>query len=139
MELSGVDLGVALGYQSASFFPAGSAPGNGARDGDIRGVSMDAKFANGFRVTAAYRRADVNATYRRHEAIGVSYTKDALTLAANYGKSSSNAAVLDGSGYGVAVDYDPGGGAVVQAGYGHSNPSVGAGFDSWSLGLALSF
>ena len=66
-----------------------------------------------------------------HLGVGVVYTANLLSVGANYGKMGED------TGYGVAANYDLGGGAVAQFGYG-SNTEVED--DSvWSAGVSLSF
>ncbi|MGV6811474.1 MAG: porin [Brevirhabdus sp.] len=113
-DLGGVTLGVGLGYQT-----------NGTRD--IYGLSIDAKFAGGFRGIINYSDLDTDT----HMGIGVGYSANGLTVSANYGEFDSGA-----SGWGLAANYDLGGGAVLQAGYGSSDP---AGTNTFSLGVAMSF
>ncbi|MCP3971063.1 MAG: porin, partial [Rhodobacteraceae bacterium] len=146
-ELGAVTLGVGLGYQKNAVL-------------EIVGVSLDATFSNGFRAILNYSdfggsivRDDSGIggfaanTYDSHWGIGVGYTMDALTVSANYGVYSQTtcAGCADAEGFGLAANYDLGGGAVVQAGYGHSsvqNPFVAgatAEADTWSLGVAMSF
>jgi outer membrane protein OmpU len=84
---------------------------------------------------------DVSST---HMGVGAQYTMNALTLGVNYGASSVE---IDGgddfsnSGWGVSANYDFGGGLVAQFGYGSSNVDelIGDDFNTWSLGLAMSF
>ncbi len=131
-NLGAADIGVGLGYQKA-----GAA--------NIWGISLDTKLDSGLSAVVNYSRANTGVS---HSAIGLGYTKDALTIAANYGRYSTGS-----HGYGIAVNYDLGGGAVVMFGYGNDNdtpaaavpaappaPAVAAvSSSSWSLGLALSF
>ena len=134
--LGGVDLGLGLGYQSDS-------------TNDIWGLSVDAKFGGGFRAILNYSDLDGKIVAAdpmdKHVGIGVGYTMDALTLSANYGIFSAVAANSDHIGYGLAVNYDLGGGAVVMAGYGHSEIEAATlgvadtGSNTWSIGLGLSF
>lgn len=112
--LGGVDLGFGLGYQENDL-------------DDIVGVSIDAQFAGGFRAILNYSDQDTTGDY---VGIGLGYTMDALTVSANYGEFETGV-----DGYGLAVNYDLGGGAVVQFGYGDDN----TGFNQFSLGLAMSF
>jgi outer membrane protein OmpU len=72
-----------------------------------------------------------------HVGIGASYTMNALTLAANYGQFGGD--LDEDSGFGLAVNYDLGGGLEAQLGYGSSNPEFGDTTSTWSLGLAMSF
>lgn len=111
-NLGGTDLGLGFGYQTVGGL-------------DIWGISADATFGN---MRAIVNYTDVS-TGGSHTGVGVSYSMDALTLTANYGEFSGGA-----DGYGLVANYDLGGGAVVQFGYGS-----GAGVESYSLGVAMSF
>lgn len=79
----------------------------------------------------------------KHMGIGGSYTTGALTLAANWGKfdlSETGEPDVEFTGYGVSANYDLGGGAVVQAGWGHSDNPTGTPDDTtYSFGLSLAF
>lgn len=112
-DFGGTTIGFGLGFQDA---------GTG---GDITGVSIDANFGNGFVAGINYW----DTTGNDHTAIGVGYTMDALSIGVNYGEFGTGA-----DGFGLAVNYDLGGGAVVQFGYGS-----GTAVDAWSLGVAMSF
>jgi len=146
-DLGGVTLGVGVGYQS-----------NGIQD--ALGVSLDAAFGGGFVVGINYTDLaggwSVNSSGRggfavdpvdSHMAIGLGYTMDALSIGVNYGVYSSTIpGWIDPTGYGLAVNYDLGGGATVQFGYGSSTVEATFGpvgtsvsTDSFSLGLAMSF
>jgi outer membrane protein OmpU len=113
-DLGGVKIGVGLGYQKWDTI-------------DIAGISVSAKMDNGFSVVVNY--SDYDSSYN-HTAIGIGYTTGALSLEANYGSYSDGG----DDGYGLAMNYDLGGGAVVMAGYGHDDYD-----DYWSVGLGLSF
>ena len=149
-DLGGVTLGVGLGYQTDGTF-------------DIVGISLDAEFGNGIRAVLNYSDLDgaPNASpdhsgaggfatlAESHTGIGLFYTMDALSVGVNYGVydngSSICATCADSEGFGLAVNYDLGGGAVVQFGYGNSSyqntiaPGDTVNSDSFSLGVAMSF
>ncbi len=134
--LGGVNLGLGLGYQDTGV-------------NTQIGVSVDAKLDSGFRAILNYKDLDgfttKGSTMDNYYGIGLGYTSGPLLVTANYGVFSSSVANADASGYGLAVNYDLGGGAVVMAGYGKSNydPAnanvASDGNDTWSLGLGLSF
>ncbi|MEM9716314.1 MAG: porin [Pseudomonadota bacterium] len=115
-DLGGTSIGVGVGYNEAG-------TGN-----EIFGISLTAGIA-GFDVVLNYWDGEIASVDETYTAIGVNYTIDALSLTANYGEFDSGA-----EGFGVAANYDLGGGAVVMFGY--SDDNVG---DQWSLGLGLSF
>lgn len=145
-ELAGLDLGVGIGYQSVDL--------GGGFDVEVVGISVDTTFDNGLQAIVNYSETDVAGTTVDHWALGLGYTMNALTLSANYGEYSFPGSAKD-SGFGLAANYDLGGGLEVQFGYGSSSVDVGpavfglgdgrfAGFvpgdyDSYSFGLAMSF
>lgn len=129
--LGGLDLGLGLGYTSST-------------NADIWGLSVSTSFANGLQAVLNYSDLDGAAvsglSMDKHVALGLGYTSGALTVSANYGDYSGVAAADDRDGYGLAVNYDLGGGAAVQFGYGSDRTRATATEeDSWSLGLAMSF
>ena len=119
-DFGGVNMRVGFGYQSNSAF-------------DIMGVSLSGSSA-GFSAALNYSDLDGYRGNESHMGIGVGYTMDAVSIGLNYG-SYDRTVGADRDGYGLAVNYDLGGGAVVQFGYsdGSNNQS------SFSLGLAMSF
>lgn len=143
-ELAGLDLGVGLGYQTVDL----------GADVDVVGLSVDTTFDNGLQAIVNYSQWDIGGTDVDHWGLGLGYTMNALTLSANYGEYSFPGSAKD-SGFGLAANYDLGGGLVVQFGYGSSDIDVGpsvfgigggnfagmpAGdYDQYSLGLAMSF
>ncbi len=133
--LGGVDLGFGLGYQTVD---------TGALDADLIGVSIDADFAGGFEAIFNYSTVDADGLADDPEHIGLAlgYSVDALTVAVNWGEFSDWVLNTDPNtdGVGLIVNYDLGGGAEVQFGYGSSDGDLAASdVDTWSLGLALSF
>ncbi|MHC0052295.1 porin [Actibacterium sp. D379-3] len=124
---SGVALGFGLGYQFG-----------GDDDFDLIGTSVSADFGNGFQIAVNYSDYDGDDDDVTHYGIGVAYTMDAWTFAANYGDYDRDVAE-DSSGYGLLVNYDLGGGAVVQFGYGSSDFDSSEDTESYSLGVAMSF
>lgn len=125
-DLSGVALGVGLGYQAVE-------------DMSIVGLSVDAGFANGITAGINYTHGDDDGTEFTHGGIGIGYEMNALAIGVNYGHFTDDGDEID-SGFGLAAAYDLGGGLAAQLGYGHSTDHV-ADIDSstWSLGLAMSF
>lgn len=118
-DMGGTTVNVGLGYQTDGVL-------------DIIGVSAHAAMSNGLDLRLNYADLDVD----EWMGLGVGYTSGALLVQANYGEYDSGA-----DGFGLVVNYDLGGGAVVMAGYGSGNgPSAnGNGNDTFSLGLGLSF
>lgn len=86
-----------------------------------------------------------------HTGVGVTYTSGLITLHANFGRYDidKGGVNMDADGFGVAAQYDLGGGAKLQAGFGSSdksenaptaaNPYANVDTDTWSLGLSMSF
>lgn len=121
LELAGLDLGFGLGYQT-----------NG--DDDIIGLSIHSAFDNGFEAAINYSTFDGDVLPDiDHIGVGIGYTMDALSIGLNYGEYDISGGD-DIDGFGLAVNYDLGGGAVVQFGYGD-----GESVESYSLGIAMSF
>ncbi|SMX40379.1 porin [Maliponia aquimaris] len=145
-DLAGLTLGVGIGYQSVDF--------GGGFDVQVAGISLDTTFDNGLMAILNYSETDIAGTTVDHWGLGLGYTVNALTVSANYGEYSFPGSLKD-SGFGLAVNYDLGGGLVAQFGYGSSSVDVGpavfgigdgrfAGalpgdYDSYSFGLAMSF
>ncbi len=120
-ELGGIALGFGLGYQDG-----------GSTFGDIVGVSVDADFHNGFEAVLNYWELSGGTATTDNDYLGVAlgYTVDALSFTVNYGEFDTGS-----EGFGLAANYDLGGGAVVQFGYGDTD----GGNDTFSLGVAMSF
>lgn len=99
------------------------------------GLSVSGE-ASGVQYVANYSDLDSDGT---HMGLGLGYTTGALMLHANYGVFETNAGVKT-DGFGLAANYDLGGGAVVMAGYGSDmDGSVAGNQNSYSLGVGLSF
>ncbi|ARE41437.1 Porin [Rhodovulum sp. P5] len=131
IELSSMSIGLGLGYITQDEY------------GDMIGVSVIGEMESGFSVGVNYSKLDLDGAGNdwEHFGIGAAYTMDAWTVAANYGSYDYDAG-LDESGWGILVNYDLGGGAVIQAGYGSSENDgqvAGADLESWSFGIAMSF
>ena len=99
---------------------------------DIIGVSVTYAFGD-FNLAANYADQD---TLGDRYGVGVTYGSGPLTLHANYGDREQGAGNPDVSGFGLAANYDLGGGAEVQFGYGDSDE---ADTSTWSLGISMSF
>ena len=132
-DLAGLRLGLGLGYISADEAAA-------AMD-EMIGLSVATTFDNGLRAILNYSDMSDNSAGGAdgsHYAIGLGYSSGALTVGANYGVYDTDG-VGESSGYGLAVNYDLGGGLVAQLGWGGGDPLVGTYEDTYSLGLAMSF
>jgi len=128
-DLGGTTIALGLGYQT-----------NGKRD--YIAVSAAAGFGGGFKGVLNYADLDglVAGDRDKYMGIGLGYTMDALTASINYGQYDVLGAGDDIDGFGVAVNYDLGGGAVVQFGYGSDTDGGTLGDqEQYSLGVALSF
>lgn len=159
-SVNGMDVGLGVGYQENDDF-------------ELWGVAGTLALPNGLALAAGY--ADLDGAISHYASsngfsanadswygANLSYTTGPLLVAANYGhydmaSINGTANSQDIEGFGLLVNYDLGGGAVVMAGYGHSNipgatavnvPAGAAieqgsfnsnGEDTWSLGLGLSF
>ena len=107
---------------------------------------------DGTAVAAVTSAPAINTT--SHLGFGVGYTINELTLAANYG-TFANENVTEGftgtavdpaayTGFGVAANYDLGGGAVAQVGFGSGSSPIQGSTETedkttYSVGIALSF
>ena len=124
VSLPAVQLGLGVGYQ------------NRAHDGEeneVRGVSLDADFDNGFRailnwvdmgdtVDPIYSRDDGSEFEEVFMGFGLAYMVDDWTFAVNWGQIAEGAPRNSGQeGYGIAANYDLGGGAEMQLGYSKSS------------------
>ena len=138
-DLGGTAVNLGLGYQSGH----GTNPITGTvnANGDVIGLSVGAELAGGFSATLGYLSYDYDLaaeTDWNHVGLGLTYTTGALSLHANAGKFDPDVGASDTT-YGVAVNYDLGGGAVVQAGWGSDVSAAAGDQDQWSIGLGMSF
>jgi outer membrane protein OmpU len=126
-------------------------------EADAVGVSVVYALEGGLTIGANYAVTDIDAvavdgtTANANREIsmmglGVAYETGAWTFAANYGQGENETTTgdLDFSGIGMLVNYDMGGGAVVQAGYSDSDRDERADLGNtdssiYSLGIAMSF
>jgi len=104
-----------------------------ATTGDTNGMGISLSVASG-NLTGVlnYSDGEVEGVDTSHVALGIGVTMDALTIGVNWGEFDT--ADVKTNGVGLAVNYDLGGGAAFQLGYGD-----GEGEDTMSMGLALSF
>ncbi len=103
----------------------------------VWGLSADMEFAGGFRTILNYSDYDDLGT---HYGVALGYTMDAFTVAANYGKFNTDfAGGEDTDGWALIADYDLGGGAELQAGYGNNDVGNGDSTDTYSFGVSMSF
>jgi len=121
--MGGVDYGVGVAFQSIE---------DAGVSYNTAGISANVA-SNGFSAVVNYVDWDAYSGNDSYSSIGVGYTTGALSLHANYG-TVDKVAAPDVDGYGLAVNYDLGGGAVAALGYGHDDTD-----STWSAGLSLSF
>jgi outer membrane protein OmpU len=120
-NLGGTDVNLGLAYQDA-----GTVAGVG--------VSAAATFAESFTGKIGYISFD-DALNTSHLGAELTYKSGPIGVGINYGKFEDDVSDIDS--WGAVANYDLGGGAVVMFGYG--SDVNGAGDDSWSLGLGMSF
>lgn len=127
-EFAGFDLTLGGGYQTVD---------SDFGEADIAGFSVGTQFgpfAAIFNYSHFETDVDDDVSYVSsstvdydHYGLGIAYIQDALTLEANYGYFDVSGRNIDGDkigdpeGWGVAANYDLGGGAVLEAGYGISS------------------
>jgi len=99
---------------------------------DIIGISVSYAFGD-FNFVANYADQD---TLGSRYGLSATYGSGPLTLNANYGDQENDVTGIDVEGFGLAANYDLGGGAEVQFGYGDSDV---ADTSTWSLGISMSF
>jgi outer membrane protein OmpU len=128
MDMGGSTVGLGVGFADAGNQTVTGAAG----DSDHIALSLSMKTTGG--ITGVVNFTDGSSAGRdaSHLALGLGMTMDALTVGVNYGEHEVAGATA--SGVGLAVNYNLGGGAVFQLGYGD-----GEGVDTMSVGLALSF
>lgn len=127
-DMGGTAVNFGVGYQTGNV---------GGVNGDMIGVSVGADVA-GLTATLGYIDTSLDGAGNDYSSagLGLTYTTGALSLHANYGViDPEGAANIDS--FGLAANYDLGGGAVVMAGYG--SDVNGLGDDVFSLGLGMSF
>ena len=134
MAMGTTSVALGLGYQTGS---------NGAlttsTDGSVVGGSVTASMDNGLTLGLSYASYSFDSTTVAGTAstaedytttgIALAYTAGAMTVAANWGQKDMDTSA-DEDGWGAGVNYDLGGGAVVQAGMYE---------DGYSVGLGMSF
>lgn len=127
-DLGGVALGLGLGYQHID------------SDNKVAGLSVSGAMDNGIKVILNYSDGTFAAVDGTHTGLAIGYSMDALLVEVNWGRFDFDGAG-EVDGYGLVVNYDLGGGAVLMAGYGSGDaPSGnGNGDDTWSAGVGLSF
>ncbi|MEM8630719.1 MAG: porin [Pseudomonadota bacterium] len=135
---TGVNWRFGLGYQECSGCEA-------------YGASIGARLDSGFEAIINFSNSEVDGalgalgTDTDHYGIALGYRFDAWTFAVNYGEFDFQNSDITIDGYSLIVNYDLGGGAEAQFGYGSTSTDTPAGLpqvddiDTYSLGLALNF
>ncbi|WP_395543044.1 porin [Neotabrizicola sp. sgz301269] len=125
-NLGGTDVNLGLGYQDS-----------GDRDGSAIGVSAAATFGGAFTGKIGYISFDDSSrNLDSHIGAELTYVSGPIGVGVNYGKVEQ----VVGDSYdswGAVANYDLGGGAKVEFGYG--SDVNGLGDDQWSLGIGMSF
>ena len=148
-DLGGTTLNLGLAYQSGNldgpFTDAGVFDGGATvmdENGDVLGLSIGAELAAGFSASLSFSDFGFDNAARNdftHTGLALNYNTGALSTHFNYGVANPEIGP-DVDSWGVAVNYDLGGGAVVMAGYGSDMDGTTVGDqDQWSIGLGMSF
>ena len=125
-NLGGTDVALGLGYQQTE--------DAGGKFSAV-GVSAAATLAGGFTGKIGYISFS-DATWDSHLGLELTYASGPVAVSANYGKVDlTGGGEFDG--WGLAANYDLGGGAKVMFGYGDDEDAGGV--KTWSLGLGMSF
>ena len=138
-DLGGTAVNFGLAYQSgaSAVYTTG-----GFDNADVIGVSVGAELAGGFSGMIGYMDTDyelAGSLDYDHLGVGLSYSSGPIGVNFNYGVLSASG-VPDVDSWGLAANYDLGGGAVVMFGYGSDQDITTVGDqDTWSLGLGMSF
>ena len=123
-SFSAMELGLGVGYQQRA---------SDGEENEALGVSLDANFSNGFRAIlnwvdmGAPLGPEGNLDFGINDAeefmgLGLAYKMGEWVFAANYGQVVEREPFDRGQeGYGIAVNYDLGGGAEMQLGYSNSS------------------
>ena len=153
-----IGIGFGVGYQTINQVDVDFSDDDDDDDtdaADIYGISADFDLGGGLQAIVNYSDGDNSDGAVEHLGVAVGYTVNALTVAANYGRfdvgdDDNDEIDNDRDGYGFIVNYDLGGGAEAQFGYGFSDDAdtvdavsglvTDDGEDSrYSLGIAISF
>jgi len=141
MAMGTTSVALGVGYQTGSRAQIDAAGEDTDQvKGNVIGTSITASMESGLTLGLSYASYNFDDTDVIGEdslledytstGIAVSYTTGAMTLAANWGQKDYETSSNNTDGWGAGVNYDLGGGAVVQAGMYE---------DGYSLGLGMSF
>ena len=138
-DFGGTTFGAGLGYQTGADVADDDDTVDSA-DSSIVGLSLSAKMDNGIQGIFNYSHYDddLGGDYD-HYGLAVGYSFDAFLIAANYGNFDYDADGDDRSGFGLVANYDLGGGAELQAGYGYNDLDDAEDYSTYSFGIAMSF
>lgn len=161
LELTGVALDFGAGYQTAdkdNNINAGPTATLTTGLDTAWAFSIGADFDNGLKLAALYEQwtgdgssaafGNIGGNDLDRWVIGAGYDFNNFSVEANYGELTIDGGALDGThtGWGLAAQYDFGGGLEAQFGYGSSSFSTAAAGvlgrdsqDTYSLGLVMSF
>ena len=154
MDMNGTAVKIGLGYQtgmvarSVSDDPDTVGPIADpifAATGDVVGLSVGVDLASGFSAVLGYTSTSIDAVNDitgetiSQTGLGLTYTSGPLAVTMNYGVVDAGAIDGNTDSYGLAANYDLGGGAVVMVGYGSDVTGAPGNQSQWSAGLGLSF
>jgi outer membrane protein OmpU len=152
MDMAGTAVKFGLGYQAGSrsvdVDPLPLVTTLVYTNADVIAASVSAELAGGISGSLSYAKTDYDAldvagaastqVDFAHTGLGLTYATGALSLHVNMGNYNPDVGASDTT-YGLAVNYDLGGGAVVMAGYGSDVDAAVGNQSQYSIGLGLSF
>ncbi len=159
MDMGGNAVKIGLGYQTGNFsrvqaraagFVFNESTGTAtpvaavtaaATNGSVVGMSVGVDMASGFSAVVGYTSASVDGAANdvTRTGLGLTYTSGPLAVTMNYGEIDAEGVAGTTDSYGLAANYDLGGGAVVMVGYGSDVAAAPGNQSQWSAGLGLSF
>jgi outer membrane protein OmpU len=149
MDMGGTAVKIGLGYQTGTLSREvaddlatnGIDETRGAVLADVVGFSVGADLASGFSAVVGYTSTSIDGAPDSitRTGLGLTYTTGPLAVTMNYGVVDAGAIEGNTDSYGLAANYDLGGGAVVMVGYGSDTRGAPGNQSQWSAGLGLSF
>jgi len=155
-EFAGISFGAGIGYQQLGMNVAVDTDGDGINDdiddmdSSVIGASLSLNMENGIQAILNYSSFDESflggfedaGLLDSHFGVAVGYEFGSFLVAVNYGKFDFEDGG-DNSGIGVIANYDLGGGAELQAGYGRNEINRDdlddQEYDTYSFGIAMAF
>ncbi|MBV0913587.1 porin [Anianabacter salinae] len=147
--MAGADLTFGLGYQAYSQNGVTSSTVGVSASAELSsGLVLNANYSSFTNVFSGFGNQGVRTQYNNHIGVGIGYTMGAITVGANYGVYDATVAgEANREGFGLTANYDLGGGAILQAGYGNgtyadrSTAAVGDTLrqETYTFGLAMTF